>query len=51
MAEEARTMAAEIGDNDLGRAVLETANSYEEFAKYGDRLAAWELGGGNGPPN
>jgi hypothetical protein len=34
MAEEARTIAAEIGDNDLGRAVLETAISYEEFARF-----------------
>ncbi len=41
LAEEARTIAAEIGDNDLGRAVLEAAISYEEFAMLGD-LAAWE---------
>ena len=41
MAEEARAMAAEIGDNDLGRAVLEAAISYEEFAKLGE-LAAWQ---------
>jgi hypothetical protein len=44
LAGEARTIAAEIGDNDLGRAVLEAAISYEEFAKLDD-LAAWEPDG------
>ena len=36
MAEEARTIGAEIGDNALGRAILETTISYEEFAQQGE---------------
>ena len=48
MAQEARAIAAEIGDNELGRAILETAISYERFARLG-QLAAWEPDGDRAP--
>jgi hypothetical protein len=48
MAEETRVIAAEVGDNDLGRALLEAAISYEDFAKLGE-FAACEPS--DRPPN